>query len=483
MASDSLNGTTSLDSSASMAPTPAMPIVRVAVLASGEAGGRITDMSLPTELPLRELLPAVRRMALTADSDDTADTAPLSLAPIGGAPFSLDATLNTVGVVDGDLLALQPVPAGPPAPRIVEDIADAAVIFSAAREKPWGAAHIQRGATVAVIGLILAATVFATAHRIATGGLAGLIAACGVAVLAVLATMLAWGRTPKFATALSITALVPIAAALGLAVPGESGASAILLAAAGVTAWSIVSITVTERAIAVFTAVTVIGFGTLITAGAAAIWELDTVVIASVLIVLAILVTVQAAQLSAMWSRLPAPVIPAPGDPTPPPPSLKVLEDLPRRVRVGNSHQTGFIAGGVVLATTGAWLLAGPPGVSYWAWYVVGAVALGAALRARVFDSASCKAWLLAQPFLMSVLFLAAFAAEGRYTAAWWALAALAGLTAAFLFAALVPRVASPDTYSLPMRRLVGFLSSAVDASLIPVLAYLVGLFAWVLNR
>jgi len=100
-----------------------------------------------------------------------------------------------------------------------------------------------------------------------------------------------------------------------------------------------------------------------------------------------------------------------------------------------------------------------------------------------VWDSAPCKAWLLAQPFLMGILFLASFAADGRYTAAWWALAALAGLTAVFVFAALVPRVASPDTYSLPMRRLVGFLASGVDASLIPVLAYLVGLFAWVLNR
>jgi len=467
-----------------------MPIVRVAVLASGgtedSAGGRVTDMALPTELPLREILPAVRRMAVATDSEDSGDTADavqLSLAPIGGAPFSLDATLNTVGVVDGDLLALQPVPAGPPAPRIVEDIGDAAVIFSAAREKPWGASHVQRGAAIGLIALILTATVFATAHRFAVGGYAGLIAVCGVAVITVLVTMLAWGSSPKLATALAITALVPIAAALGLAVPGETGASQVLLAAAGVTAWAIVSITVAERAIAVFTAVTVVGVGALITAGAAAIWELDTVVLASILVVLALVVTVQAAQLSATWSRLPAPVIPAPGDPTPPPPSLKVLEDLPRRVRVTDSHQTGFIAGGVVLGTVGTWLLAGSPGVSYWAWYVVGAVALGAVLRARVWDSAPCKAWLLAQPFLMGILFLASFAADGRYTAAWWALAALAGLTAVFVFAALVPRVASPDTYSLPMRRLVGFLASGVDASLIPVLAYLVGLFAWVLNR
>ena len=480
MASDSqLNGSTSL---------AAMPIVRVAVLAAGgpddPAGGRVTDMALPTELPLREILPAVRRMAVSGD-EDTADAtpAPLSLAPIGGAPFSLDATLNTVGVVDGDLLALQPVPAGPPAPRIVEDIGDAAVIFSAAREKPWGTGHIKRGASIAVIALILIATAFATVHRFATGGHVGVIAASGVALVTVLATMLAWGRAPKLATALSITALVPIAAALGLAVPGDTGSSAVLLAAAGVTAWAIVSISVAERAIAVFTAVVVLGVGALITAGGAAIWDLDTVVIASVLIVLALVITVQAAQLSAWWSRLPVPVIPAPGDPTPPPPSLTVLEDLPRRVRVSDSHQTGFIAGGVLLSTTGALLLAGPPNVSHWAWYVVAAVALGSALRARVWDSAPSKAWLLGQPFLMATAFLAAFAADGRYTAAWWALAALAVLTAVFVFAALVPRVASPDTYSLPMRRLVGFLASGVDASLIPVLAYMVGLFAWILNR
>ena len=90
---------------------------------------------------------------------------------------------------------------------------------------------------------------------------AGLFAACGIAVLTVLAAMLAWGRSPKLATALSVTALVPIAAALGLAVPGEFGPSQVLLAAAGVTAWSIVSITVAERAIAVFTAATVVGVG------------------------------------------------------------------------------------------------------------------------------------------------------------------------------------------------------------------------------
>jgi hypothetical protein len=56
-------------------------------------------------------------------------------------------------------------------------------------------------------------------------------------------------------------------------------------------------------------------------------------------------------------------------------------------------------------------------------------------------------------------------------------------LVAAWIVVALNPRIAAPETYSLPMRRLVGFAATALDASLIPVMAYLVGLFTLVLNR
>ena len=147
----------------------------------------------------------------------------LSLAPIGGAPFSLDATLDTVGVVDGDLLALQPVPVGTPAPRIVEDIADAAVIFSAARAKPWGIEQIQRGATLAVLGLVLVATALSVAHRVVTGGLVGLFTVCGLALATALAALLARPGAARLATALSVVALAPVAAAFTLAVPGDSG--------------------------------------------------------------------------------------------------------------------------------------------------------------------------------------------------------------------------------------------------------------------
>ena len=471
-----------------------MPIVRVAVFSAavGEDGtadgsGRLTEVALPAELPLREVIPAVRR--IVSPVDEAADAAELlSLAPVGGAPFSLDATLNTVGVVDGDLLALQPVPVGPPAPRIVEDIADAAMIFSVARDQPWGARHIQRGAALAVIGLILVATALAVVHRIVTGTPFGLFAVSGVAVATVLGALLSRARSARLATALAATALAPVGAAFALAVPGEFGPSHVLLAAAGVAAWSIISITVGERAIALFTAAATTALGVLLAAAAAAVWNISPLAVGCGLIVVALLITVQAAQLSALCARLPVPVIPAPGDPTPSAPPLRVLEDLPRRIRAGDSHQTGFIAAGVLLSVIGSvavlWPVVGGAGeVSPWAWYVVVAVALGAALRARVWDSALCKAWLLGHSYLITTVLLAMFAAAGDHAAAWWALAVLAALVAVWVVAALNPRIAEPDTYSLPMRRLLGFVASAFDASLIPVMAYLVGVFAWVLNR
>jgi type VII secretion integral membrane protein EccD len=471
-----------------MSDNTVMPIVRVAVLAAGEDGGRLTDVALPADLPLREILPAVQRLVLPAGGSDSADDevpdpVRLSLAPIGGAPFSLDATLDTVGVVDGDLLALQPVPGGTPAPRIVEDIADAAVIFSAARTKPWGSAQIRRGATLAVLGLVLVATALSVAHRIGTGELVGLFTVSGLAVVTALAALLARPGAPRLGSALSAVALLPIAAAFTLAVPGELGAPQVLLGAAGVAAWSVISIATGDRAIGLFTAAATFGLGVLLAAGAASLWALTPVKIGCGLVLLGLLVTVQAAQLSAMLARFPLPVIPAPGDPTPSAQPLRVLEDLPRRVRISQSHQSGFIAAGVLLGVTGSVFLTAPADVSAWAWYVVVAAAAGAALRARVWDSAVCKAWLLAHSYLLAVAVLITFAVTGRHVAAWWALLALAGLVAVWVIVALNPKVGSAESYSLPMRRLVGFAAAAVDASLIPVMAYLVGLFAWVLDR
>ena len=466
-----------------------MPIVRVAILTDS----RLTEMALPAELPLREILPAVQRLAAPATANGNTDTdagaaAQLSLAPIGGAPFSLDASLDTVGVVDGDLLALQPVPTGPAAPGIVEDIADAAMIFSTSRRKPWGTAHIQRGALAAAILVALLATGLAVTYRAATGALTGLLAVAAIAVLVAVTGLLIGSRSARAAQALSITALVPIAAVLALEVPGRFGPAQLLLAAAGATAWSLIVLIIPaperERVVGFFTAVAVVGAGVALAAGAELLWQLPILAIGCGLIVAALLVTIEAAHLSALWARFPLPVIPAPGDPTPSAPSLRVLEDLPRRVRVGDAHQNGFIAAAVLLSVLGSVAIAlRPEALSVVGWYVVAATAVTAILRARVWDSAACKAWLLAQPYLTAGVLLVLYASTGRYAAALGAALVLIALVAVWIVVALNPRIASPESYSLPLRRLLGFVAAGLDASLIPVMAYLVGLFSWVLNR
>lgn len=470
-----------------------MPIVRVAILADS----RLTEMALPAELPLREILPAVQRLVVPATQNgnggvhtdaETGAISHLSLAPIGGAPFSLDTSLDTVGVVDGDLLALQPVPVGPAAPGIVEDIADAAMIFSASRLKPWGAAHIQRGALAAAIVVALAATGLSVTYRVATGALTGLVAVSVIAALTAVAALLITVKSERAGTALSIAALVPIAAALALAVPGKFGPAQLMLAAAGVTAWSLVALLVPsperERIVGFFTATAVLGAGVLLAVGAELLWQLPLLTIGCGLIVVALLVAIETAQLSALWARFPLPVIPAPGDPSPSAPSLAVLEDFPRRVRISDAHQSGFIAGAVLLSALGSVAIAlRPEALSVLGWYVVAATAATSVLRARVWDSAVCKAWLLAQPYLVATALLVIYTATGRYAGALGAVLVLGVLLLAWVVVALNPLIASPDSYSLPLRRLLGFVAAGLDASLIPVIACLVGLFSWVLNR
>lgn len=462
----------------------AMPIVRIAVLSDS----RLTEIALPAELPLREILPAVQRLVAPDSGEDTEPgaTPRLSLAPVGGAPFSLDASLDTVGVVDGDLLALRPVPVGPAAPGIVEDIADAAVIFSASRRKPWGPEHIQRAALAAGVALSVAATGLAAAHRVLTGQPAGLLALGAIAVLAVLVALISRSRSVNAGLTLSIAALLPVAAAGTLAVPGSFDAAHVLLGAAAVSAWALICLILPsgERGIAFFTAAVVVGAGVLVAAAVKTFWEVPFASLGCGLITASLLLTVAAPQISALWARLPLPVIPAPGDPTPSALPQGVLEDLPRRVRVTDAHQTGFIAGAVLLSVLGSVAIAAQPaGLPGWAWYVVAGIGLASVLRARIWDSAWCKAWLLAQPHLTALVLLVCYAATGRYTAAFGAVLVLTALVAVWAVVALNPSVGSPDSYSLPVRRLVGFLASGVDATLIPVMAYLVGIFDWVLSR
>jgi len=114
-----------------MDPAAATGQIRVAIIGDGAAA----DIALPTTLAIRELIPRIRATLASGRDDDelppedaSDGLRPYSLAPLGGTPFSLDATLETLNINDGEQLILRKLPPGPAAPPVVEDIADASAI-------------------------------------------------------------------------------------------------------------------------------------------------------------------------------------------------------------------------------------------------------------------------------------------------------------------------------------------------------------------
>ena len=143
-----------------MDPAAATGQVRVAIIGDGAAA----DIALPTTLAIRELIPRIRATLASGRDDDELNpedvsdgVRPYSLAPLGGTPFSLDATLETLAVNDGEQLVLRKLPPGPAAPPVVEDIADASAIHSARLFKPF--THELLPAVAQVVVLVLGALV------------------------------------------------------------------------------------------------------------------------------------------------------------------------------------------------------------------------------------------------------------------------------------------------------------------------------------
>ena len=122
--------------------------------------------------------------------------------------------------------------------------------------------------------------------------------------------------------------------------------------------------------------------------------------------------------------------------------------------------------------------LVGQSDAPRWAWYVAVAAAAGATLRARVWDSGGVQELAPGAPYLLTATLLATFVITDRYQAAWYD-ADRAGSTGP----GLGRRRIQPES------RLTGELFATdaaagrfprrggIDASVIPVMAFLIGLF------
>lgn len=460
--------------------------IRVAVIGDGA----FAEIALPTTLPIRELIPRIRDI-LRSGRDDTdlpdeaegggTDPRPYSLAVVGGTPFSLDATFETLAVDDGEALLLCQLPPGPAAPPVVEDIADAAAIHSASQFKPF--THALMPAVTQVVGLVLGMLIcglslmgWRLGHHLAAAATLG-----GLALVFVVTTVVLLRRGHQVAAGrLGLATTVPLALAAAAALPGDGWATRVFLGAAAVVAWSLLLLSATSSWIAVYTAAITLGSAIAVASAMRILWHLPYLTLGCGFLVLSLMAALNAPTMSAVWAKFPLPNVPAPGEPTPSPSSLAQIEDLPRKTAISNSYQNGLIASSVILVVLGAtlalWLPAGPPLL---AWWLIAAVVTVTVLRMRIWDSAIAALWFLATPFATAAALAVSFAAAGHLQASLYAAGGAGVITGLLLLATLL----KPRALSVPRRSYLSLFENALLITIMPVSLWLVGLVSLILNR
>ena len=467
-----------------MDPAAATGQVRVAIIGDGAAA----DLALPTTLAIRELIPRIRATLASGRDDDpitppsAADgTRPYSLAPLGGTPFSLDATLETLSIDDGEQLILCKLPPGPAAPPVVEDIADASAIHSARQFQPF--THELLPIVAQVLVLIFGALVCALAldgwHRGFQWWAAGALGALAIVFMA--ATVLLRRRGAVTAAGrMGVATTVPLALALAAALPGDGAAPRVFLAAAGLVAWSLLLLAITSTWVATYTAIIAVSVTVAIAAGVRMFAHLPYLSLGCGVLAISLLIALNAPTASAVWARFPLPNVPAPGEPTPAPSSLAEIEDLPRKTATSASYQSGLISASVLLAVLGSvlvlWLPDAPPLL---AWWLVLATITVTVMRMRIWDSAIPALWFLATPFLAALALTIAFTARGHLLAGIYAAAAVAGLTVLLLIASQL----KPRDLSIPARRRLDLFENTLLVTILPAMLWLVGLVSLIRNR
>lgn len=467
-----------------MDPAVATGLVRVKVV--GDAAS--ADIALPTGLPIRELIPRIRKTLDSGrDDDDLPENdnvialRPYSLATPGSTPFSLDATLETLSINDGELLLLRQLPPGPTAPPVVEDIADAAAIHSASQFKPFEHSLLPLVAQIVVLALGalvcgLALLTWHGQHRWWAAAALGVLALVFIASTVVLARR----RQPVVAARMGVATTVPLALALAASLPGDGAAPRVFLAAAGLAAWSLVLLALTSTWVVTHTTIIVVSGSVALAATGRILAHLPYLTLGCGLITISLLVALKAPTAAAVLARFPLPNVPAPDEIDPPVLALAEIEALPRKVANSDAYQNGMVAASVILAVIGSilvvWIPDAPPLLAWWLMIATITVTL---LRMRMWDSAEAALLFLAAPFTTAITLSVAFALKGHLLAAVYAAGVLVALTALLLIAAAL----KPGPLTIPQRRYLDFFEGTLLATIAPSIVILIGLVSLIRNR
>ena len=203
---------------------------RLTVLSPGSRA----DVALPVDVPVADLVPML--MELLGEQGDPARPVPWRLTgPTGGAPAP-GATLDEIGVLDGELLRLGPAASPPPAPVFDDPVDALAALTARPAEARRPGRRVIVPAVAVPVGALLLAGAGTTGYTWAAVTLAGAAALAAIVWAALLGRRAndRGGGPPTSRAAALVPALyaVPLAAAAGwAALPGPAGAASLLAAA------------------------------------------------------------------------------------------------------------------------------------------------------------------------------------------------------------------------------------------------------------
>ncbi|WP_424535187.1 type VII secretion integral membrane protein EccD [Sphaerisporangium viridialbum] len=456
------------------APGSAIAMSRVTIVTPRK---RI-DLAVPSDLPLAHVLPNMLTAAGEGGDDTVLTTTGWVLQRVGGRALDLDASMSTLGILDGEVLYLLPRPSELPE-AVFDDVADTIATGIKERSGRWQPRHTRAAGLGTAVALLVAGALPLTVAGppwTLTTLVAGLFALLLVGAGAALSRAL--GDAPAGAV-IGYTAL-PYAFMAGLLAPAKAGSllslgAPNLLAGFAMTA---LAATVAGWAIAEglpnFFGVMVASMAGAAGAAIVMVWDASPSGVAALVVAVLLACTPLIPALSFRLARLPLPSAPRNAEELRDDKQELDGPDVKRRAVEAERFATGLAAGVALVALASQLFLFGATGWIGRTMEVVLALAL--MMRARVFLGVGQRLWLLAAGVAGLVILLIALALAGPLAALLVspALLAIAGVGAGMgLF--------------LPQRRPTPFWGRAGDiaeftliAALFPLALGVLDVYGWV---
>ncbi|WP_248961039.1 type VII secretion integral membrane protein EccD [Sphaerisporangium perillae] len=355
------------------------------------------DLAIPADLPLAHVLPNVLATAGEDGDESVLSTTGWVLQRVGGRGLDLDASMNALGIRDGEVLYLLPRPSELPE-AVFDDVADTIATGIKERSGRWQARHTRAtGLGIAVAFLIAGALALTAAGppwtitMIMSGVLAFMLIGAGAALSRALGDAAAGaviGYTSlPYAFLAGLLAPAKDVGMLSFGAPSLLAAFAMTALAATVAGWAV------AEGLPNFFGVMLASMAGAAGAAIVMIWHPPPSGVAALMAAVVLACTPLIPTLSFRLARLPLPSAPRNAEELRADNQELDGPDVKKRAVEAERFATGLAAGVALVALVAELLLLG--GSDWTGRGMQVALALAVLIRARVFLGVGQRVWLL----------------------------------------------------------------------------------------